>query len=309
MKKFTVTDIPSYKYEALEPLGTKRKFWFTNDSDNYKYLFKIGRDNTGENWVEVVVAEICKLLNIPHANYQFATWQDKEGTISKNFVPSSYRLVHGNELLAKVHEKLPLGEYPVEGKYKVREYQLKLIMVLMKHKLVKLPIGYKNLNLNTALDLFISYILLDCLISNADRHHENWGWIAGEKSIYLSPTYDHASGLGCRENEETKKERLSSKDERYQVKSFVLKAKTPFYNKTKKLKTIEAFKICIEGNEKIALYWLDRLEILNLDDIKKVFNKIPKHLIRTTSIEFAMKILAENKKRLLEIKKELTKND
>lgn len=309
MKNFTVTNIPSYKYEALEPLGTKRKFWFTNDSDNFKYLFKIGRDNTGENWVEVVVAEICELLNIPHANYQFATWQNKEGTISKNFVPSSCRLVHGNELLAKVHKELPLGEYPVEGRYKIREYQLKLIMVLMKHELIELPIGYENSNLKTALDLFISYILLDCLISNADRHHENWGWIAGEKRIYLSPTYDHASGLGCRENEEIKKERLNSKDERYQVKSFVQKAKTPFYNKTKKLKTIEAFNICIEGNEKIAIYWLNKLETLNLDDIRKVFNKIPKHLISITSIEFAMEMLAENKKRLLKIKKELTKDD
>jgi len=33
---------------ALESLGTKSKFWF-----NYKeklYLFKEGRENTGENW-------------------------------------------------------------------------------------------------------------------------------------------------------------------------------------------------------------------------------------------------------------------
>lgn len=163
-------------------------------------------------------------------------------------------------------------------------------MVLMKHELVRLPIDYENSNLNTALDLFR-------------------GWIAGEKRIYLSPTYDHASGLGCRENEETKNERLSSRDERYQVKSFVQKAKTPFYNKTKKLKTIEAFNICIEGNKKIAIYWLNKLETLNLDDIKKVFKRIPNHLISTTLIEFAMKMLEENKKRLLEIKKELTKND
>ncbi len=309
MKKFTVVDIPDYKYEALEPLGTKRKFWFTNDSDNIKYLFKIGRENTGENWVEVVVAEICKLLNIPHANYQFATWQNKKGTISKNFVPKSFRLIHGNELLAKIHEKLPFGEYPVEAKYKVREYQLKLIVVLMKQKAIRLPIDYENKRLHTAFDLFISYILLDCLISNADRHHENWGWISGEKKIYLSPSYDHASGLGCREHDDIKKERLNSKDERYQVKSFVKKAKTPFYNKTKNLKTIEAFIICTEGNKDIAIYWLNKLETLNFDDIKKIFEKIPTHLISETSIEFAMKMLDENKKRLLEIKEELTKND
>jgi len=309
MQKFLIKEIPNYKYEEIEPLGTKRKFWFKNNDINAKYLFKIGRENTGENWVEVVVAEICDLLNIPHAKYEFAVWSEIEGTISKSFVPDTYRLVHGNELLAKIHEKLPLGEYPAETKYKVREYQLKLIIVLMKQKSIKLPINYENKELKTAFDLFISYILLDCLISNSDRHHENWGWIIGDSNVHLSPTYDHASGLGCRENDTKKEERLISKDERFQVKSFVKKAKTPFYNRTDNLKTLDAFRICADANKNIAIYWLEKLEKLDFNNIQKIFEKIPGHLISEVSIEFAMKILYENRIRLLELKEELINND
>ena len=73
----------------------------------------------------------------------------------------------------------------------------------MKH-VSKLSIGYTNNELNTAFDVFISYIMLDCLISNPDRHHENWGFIVYDNEVYLSLTYDHASGLGCREPEHKK---------------------------------------------------------------------------------------------------------
>jgi hypothetical protein len=309
MKRFSITHIPDYKYEALEQLGTKSKFWFTDDKIGLKRLFKIGRDNTGENWVEVISAELCELLNIPHAEYEFATWSEKEGTISTNFVPETYRLIHGNELLAKVHEKLSFNEYPVEAKYKVREYQLKLIILLMKNKSILMPLNYKNDNLDTAFDVFISYIMFDCLISNSDRHHENWGWIIYENKIYLSPTYDHASGLGCRESDLKKQERLTSNDTRFQVQGFVKKAKTPFYNRTKNLKTIDAFKLCAEANRDAAIYWLEQLEQLNLVTVKEIFKKIPTHLISDVSIDFAMAILEENKKRLLKVKEELQKND
>lgn len=44
------------------------------------------------------------------------------------------------------------------------------------------------------------YLVLDALIGNTDRHHENWGILrkrteAGWQGM-LAPTYDHASSLG-----------------------------------------------------------------------------------------------------------------
>jgi len=57
--------------------------------------------------------------------------------------------------------------------------------------------------------LFVGYLMLDALVGNTDRHHENWGvvqkweWVKGASSSMtislhtsLAPTYDHASSLG-----------------------------------------------------------------------------------------------------------------
>lgn len=315
MKQLNIINVPLHKYESIEPLGTKRKFWFHDDKDNLEKLFKIGRTNTGENWAEVVVAELCNLLEIPHAKYEFAVWNEIEGTVTPNFVPKDYRLIHGNELLARTYKLLdtnityPIQKDEVNKSYKIREYKLKLVLTIMKANFLKLPIDYLNINLSKPIDVFIGYIMLDCLISNQDRHHENWSWIMSpSKEFFLSPTYDHGSALGCRESDEEKTERLTTKDKGRMVKHFVTKAKTPFFdNKDKNLKTIEAFKLCADSNKDIAIYWLNKLENLDINKVIEVFNKIPKHLISNVSIEFALKILEENKVRLLEIKEALLK--
>ncbi|ACZ11423.1 HipA domain-containing protein [Sulfurospirillum deleyianum] len=299
MEKFTIFEIPSHKYESIEQLGTKRKFWFIDDTDEKLKLFKIGREGTGENWVEVVVSHICELLDIPHAKYEFAIWDEKLGTITESFVPENGRLIHGNELLAKIHNNYPINEY------KVRDYLLKRVLVIIKYIKAELPLGYSNEMCNSCLDVFISYILLDCLISNGDRHHENWGFIVYESKVYLAPTYDHASGLGCRESDEIKTKRLQTKDQNYQVKSFVKRARTPFFNKDKMLTTLEAFELCANFDKEIVLFWLVKLEALDLENVRNIFDKIPPDLISNISIEFAIKVLEENKKRLLEVKEAL----
>ena len=47
---------------------------------------------------------------------------------------------------------------------------------------------------------FAGYVVLDALIGNTDRHHENWGLLiqraeSGPRGL-LAPTFDHASSLG-----------------------------------------------------------------------------------------------------------------
>lgn len=46
-----------------------------------------------------VVSHICELLDIL---YELARWSVSLGTISESFVPEKGRLVHGNEVLAKL---------------------------------------------------------------------------------------------------------------------------------------------------------------------------------------------------------------
>ena len=111
--------------------------------------------------------------------------------------------------------------------------------------------------------------------------------------------------IGCRESDEIKAKRLQSRDKNYQVKHFVKRAQTPFFNKDKMLTTLEAFALCANYEKDIALYWLQKVEALDLEKVRNIFDKIPSNLISNTSIEFAIKVLEENKIRLLEVKEAL----
>ncbi|WP_375725037.1 hypothetical protein LXN10_06390 [Arcobacter sp. KX21116] len=296
MEKFKIVELSREEKDSLEQLGTKAKFWFFDKKT--KKLFKQGRPDTGEDWAEVVVSKICEELDIPHAKYEFAKYQNMEGTITESFVPQEGRLVLGNELLATILKNI---EYDTLKKYGLREYKLSTVLAILKSDVINVPIGYKNKFITSAFDVFVGYIMLDCLISNPDRHHENWGLIVSEGSVYLSPTYDHASGLGCREPLERKRKRLISKDEGFKVKSFVKRAKTPFYDRNdgKKLTTLESVILCSIHNKKATMYWLKKLENLDIEKVRKIFHKIPNGLIREISIEFAIEMLKVNRDRLL----------
>lgn len=301
MKEFKILKISKEQKDSLEQLGTKEKFWFIEDG--VKKLFKIGRPNTGEDWVEVVVSEICEILDIPHAKYDFACYEDKIGTVTTNIVPLGGRLIHGNELLAKVYKKFDL-EYEQDTFYKVRKHMLPLIALLMKNLKPAFDTD-KHGHFPNAFGMFIGYIILDCLISNQDRHHENWGIILYGEEIFLAPTYDHASGLGSKEQDAVKKNRLYTNDNNFTVDAFVAKAKTAFYDRGKILKTIDSVKICGKEDKDSTLYWLKKIENIDIKDIMRIFEKIPKDLISEISVEFALEMIKKNKKRLVDYKKDL----
>ena len=48
--------------------------------------------------------------------------------------------------------------------------------------------------------MFADYLVLDALIGNTDRHHENWGLLMKQVGDHLqgilAPTFDHVSALG-----------------------------------------------------------------------------------------------------------------
>lgn len=69
-------DVYQVDYTAAilhEQMGTKEKFWYREGSPfDAKTLFKAGRPNTGENWAEVISAQIATAIKLPSAEYQFA---------------------------------------------------------------------------------------------------------------------------------------------------------------------------------------------------------------------------------------------
>ena len=295
---YPILQIPKDAHDISEPLGTKPKFWYENE----KYLFKIGRKGTGENWAEIVASEFANLLKLPCIKYEFASCEGEMGVTCSNFVPAGGRLVHGNELLAQIDETYPISRF-----YGVKPYTITAVMNAIEQEKAEVPLLSNPLKgIESGADVFIGYLLSDAWIANQDRHDQNWGiiYIEGKSSAYLTPTFDHASSLGRNESDVRRKELLESKDIRRNIENYIQKAKSPFYNcnePPKRLKTIDAFFEAALINPKAALKWLNQLSNVRDIDMVDIMYRVPKSEISKESIDFAVAILKLNKKRLLEL--------
>ncbi|WP_156000291.1 HipA domain-containing protein [Thioalkalivibrio sp. ALMg9] len=195
---FTVIDIEADWALDDEPMGSKDKFWVDRPDDSLPWLFKFSRVNdgeeTGEHWSEKLAAEIAQRLGIQHAPVELARFGDSWGSLSRMFetlADEAVELVHGNELLA--------GEIPAydpERRYKQNQHTLENILHAVQH-----GIQGNESRLAEAYHQIGGYLVLDALILNTDRHHENWALFRrtkGDNSIehWIAPSFDHASSLG-----------------------------------------------------------------------------------------------------------------
>jgi hypothetical protein len=114
-------------------------------------------------------------------------------------------LIHGNELLA--------GRLPNYDKDKKRgqfEHSWSNIKIALEG-------AFSADRLEKQIERFAGLLVLDALIGNTDRHHENWALLLhhsspkGESAIplELAPSYDHASSLGREMTDEKRAQILS----------------------------------------------------------------------------------------------------
>jgi hypothetical protein len=301
---YPVITVPDEAGDILEQLGTKPKFWFSDANAN-RYLFKLnrseGEDATGEDWSEKVVSELCELLGLPHAHYEFAMWKNQHGVASLSFAATGGRLVAGNEVLVRIDKG-----YPKEKFYRVRQHTLRLVLNIIKLEAILPPLNWNSVDdIQSALDVFLGYLMLDAWIANQDRHHENWGFIVtAERTIHLAPTFDHASSLGWNETDETRTQRLTTRDRRRGMDSYVAKALSAFFTSptsTKPMPTLDVFREASKLRPLAAKAWVERLSRISDNHVKNIFDQIPIDRISNAARRFAMKMLELNQKRLLQL--------
>ena len=191
-ERFLTLNVLPESRRDVEQLGSKRKFWFVHEGQ--KWLFKEARENTGEDRAEKVASEVAAMLHLPTHYTELAESEGRRGCAVKSFLTrNDTALVHGNELLAGI-----IGNY---DKDKVRgqpDHTFDNIVTVFE-RLFKNDKARREASFS-----MVGYLVLDALVGNTDRHHQNWGLIVTwgavntelSFSFRLAPTFDHASSLG-----------------------------------------------------------------------------------------------------------------
>lgn len=303
--------------ETFEQLGSKNKFWY----DERAYLFKARRPGTGEDWAEVIGALLAQHLGLPHAEYDLAEainlpgptddnpkGPEPRGVRSVNFTPIGGRLILGNELIFPVASSATALKYAHLPK---RKRQLAIrkqfhtpsrVAGLLSVEMIGLPPGWDSpVPSMTAKGLMAGYLMLDVLVGNQDRHEENWGLISHEGAVYLAPTFDHASSLGRENQDERRAMKLASTAPLHGVAGYAANASSQLYEKKSglRLSTIAAFSDYAATCRSEARVWIAQLDKVNEEIFRKLFALIPNTHITDVGREFAVRLLIENKRRLL----------
>jgi len=301
---YPVITVPDEAGDILEQLGTKPKFWFSDEHSN-RYLFKLNRSEgegaTGEDWSEKVTSGLCKLLDLPHAQYEFAIWKGQHGVASRSFAPPGGTWVAGNEVLVHLDKS-----YPREKFYRVRQHTLRLVLTIIRQNVVQPPLNWNTFgDVQSAIDVFVGYLMLDAWIANQDRHHENWGFIVSpERNIHLAPTFDHASSLGWNETDSTRTQRLTTRDRRRDMDRYVARALSAFFSSptsSQPMPTLDVFREASKLRPLAARAWVDRLSQISDNDVRSIIDQVPGNRISDAAKGFAMKMLDLNQKRLLKL--------
>lgn len=303
-RQYPIMEVQLREKQSVEQMGTKEKFWFREANEGRLWLFKYNRPNTGEDWSERIAAEIGELLGITHARVELATCEERPGVISLDFTADASRgdLIHGNELL---YELTP--GYPRRQLRRVSQHSVANILTVLQ-QVVHLPADAVFPDgIREAEDLFLGYLLLDALVGNTDRHHENWGIIAKQTPVNvpiraeLAPSYDHASCLG-RELRDKERERRCTNDQGHTVEAYAQRAVSAIYggkNDPRPLSTVDAFFRFAESCHDARQTWLDRLSAIDDDSLRAVVQRVPGERMSHVAKQLASKVLEYNKARLL----------
>ena len=202
---FPILEVASAMRSDVEQLGSKPKFWFKHEGENW--LFKEARENTGEDWAEKVASEIAALLGLPTHHTELAVWEGKRGCAVRSFIRSDQSvLVHGNELLGGL-----ITGYDKEKERGQSDHTFVNIVQVLE---TVFPLEKDR---RVAAMRMAGYLVLDALVGNTDRHHQNWGVLLERKeqtgqqaafSLQLAPTFDHASSLGRELTDEARERHL-----------------------------------------------------------------------------------------------------
>ncbi|MDX9708755.1 MAG: HipA domain-containing protein [Trichloromonas sp.] len=296
VEPFQVMQLLADSPEVIEQLGSKPKFWFRLQGDEQPWLFKYTRENTGEDWSEKIASELAKLLKIPAATVELATFMGKRGCASRSFVETKkgFELIHGSEVLAG----RVLG-YEKEKQWGQSDHCIKNIIAAVEQVF---PAYRRTQNLRT----LASYIVLDALICNTDRHHDNWGLLRRigprKKTVHsVAPSFDHASSLG-RELLDDRRQLMLL--DRKGLERYVFRGRGGIFYSQSDAKGENPLQLAFKAARDYPAYFapvLQRLRQHHEDEMCAIVDRIPEAWMNAQAKVFCCRMLAITLQKLKEV--------
>ena len=260
-------------------MGSKKKFWYRSAARHRTHwLFKYPKPDTGEHWAEKMAAEFAAILGTRHAAVELAIVKSERGSTTRSFVVDGLELVHGNQIL-----KASVPGYNPEKKFGQADHTLDNALTALDGIFTLDTAKHK------AKSYFAEYLVLDAVIGNTDRHHENWGMLRQRHDLewlrFLAPSFDHASSLG----RELVDDRRASLLKRDRIGDYVEKGRGAIYWSSEDDRGPSPLELVRRATGAYpdllgpALRKVDRLE----NEVDNLFRRMPNGWISPLAKEFA----------------------
>ena len=281
---YPIIEVQGESASESELMGSKTKFWYLPQEEKEEYwLFKYPRRNTGEHWAEKVAAEVAELLEIPHARVELAECAEEKGSVTASFLCGGQELVHGNQMLARA-----VRGYDPEITFRQSSHTLANILKVIDRVFV-VPEDAGKAKLRLA-----EYLVLDALVGNTDRHHENWGLLRGRKGDhwegFLAPSYDHASSLG-RELQDTRRDKLMKEN---QIGDYAEKGRGAIYWSEEDPhgpSPLELVRWAARSHPNLFLPALGKVAKVGKRSLDDLVNRVPSGWMSATGRDFAISLM------------------
>jgi hypothetical protein len=301
-----VSKWPEEEQDPDEPLGARGSTWLVEPpserDDGPLWIFKPVRARAvvhedqapwfEEDWAEYVATRVGVLLDLPVAGIDLAVRDGRRGVISPSFVPDrALPPTFGNELFFRENP-----DYPLDAKGEVPGYRPERCLELLREH--RPPIGSAPA-FTSASDAFAGYLLLDALVANTDRHHENWSVLQQQGSSYLAPCYDLGTCLGFQLTDAQRQERLENNDRNQTVRAWCERGSSRSFEDRPSLVDVAVASLRT-ASETARMLLTERLGQLADDPIIQVVEAVPADRMSRWAGTFATEVLRINRDRLLE---------
>jgi hypothetical protein len=291
---YPIVEVKRASIRESEDMGSKDKFWYLHPQAEEGYwLFKYPRCNTGEHWAEKIAAEVADLLEIPHATVELAIFEEDKGSATKSFAQEDQELVHGNQMLARA-----VHGYDRRRRFHQSSHTLANIWQVMDRIFVE------SEDAEQAKLCLAEYVVLDALIGNTDRHHENWGILRERKDApwegFVAPSFDHASSFG-RELQDTRRNRILAED---RIGDYVEKGRGAIYWSEDDPHGSSPLELVRRATRKYPKFFspaLTKLEKLDERSVDDLVNRVPASWMSPSARKFAIALMHYNFEQLQEL--------